>query len=660
MGGKSTLVLAAAFTSTVVICVAALVSMSGIDERDRVARLLPSNTIAYASANDLPKLLGAIESGGLRQELMNEIGSAAALSEEDRQSLDDTIHKLTALHLSIHDVRLEAGRVEVDALLVAEGGLTGEPTQWLPPSVRKLFKEQGTIQGARLYVLEKEDLQEPGRSILMAGAEGAVFFATDRDLLDGVLAAALRSRRRSLARSREYRRMVKGVGRHDVQIYVSAVEVANRLEQAGSAEGKEGEPGEGERFLSTEDFRGLKSLCFGMDFDGQRAALRLRIAPESVLFRLLAQPAIERKLPDSLPASTVLFLGGSAGDGTATWEAFHNYFASELVRAGQVAHREQYDDRLAELEQKAGIDFREAVALLGAETGVFFDGELDPEAMCLSVQVKSEEKAGEIVARFAEATSEGEIVQEEAGGVRISVAGGDGGTFAWAVRDGRLMLAPGAAPIKASIEAEEDTLAASEAYRDITELLPPRSACLAYVSVAPLLRGLGLDLEGAESLEGLAVAVSMTAARGVIDVRAAHNRTPAEGVEPVIVSALRLALAQARRVRLGEALDGLGAIHSEERVYRAEHDAYVPVKAGQIRDYPTYDGPVLGLDFSASDYFDGAAFSVALDAQWGFVATCDGALSTAPQAARVAHIKVQMRGDGAVRFDLGEGYSDWE
>jgi len=129
-------------------------------------------------------------------------------------------------------------------------------------------------------------------------------------------------------------------------------------------------------------------------------------------------------------------------------------------------------------------------------------------------------------------------------------------------------------------------------------------------------------------------------------------------------AAVPIYIAQTRRARTSEAVAGLGAIRSVERVYYTEKSAYLAVSAGNIDNNPEDASPGLGLDFASNTYFDNSCFSVATDATYGFVAGCDGTVSgnAAPRAGDVDTTKMEMRGNGQVRFsyDSGTNWTNWE
>lgn len=129
-------------------------------------------------------------------------------------------------------------------------------------------------------------------------------------------------------------------------------------------------------------------------------------------------------------------------------------------------------------------------------------------------------------------------------------------------------------------------------------------------------------------------------------------------------AAVPIYIAQTRRARTSEAVAGLGAIRSVERVYYTEKSAYLAVSAGNIKNNPEDTSPGLGLDFGNNTYFDNSCFSVATDATYGFIATCDGTSTTnaAPRASDISKTKVDMRGNGQIRFsyDGGTNWTSWE
>jgi prepilin-type N-terminal cleavage/methylation domain-containing protein len=125
-------------------------------------------------------------------------------------------------------------------------------------------------------------------------------------------------------------------------------------------------------------------------------------------------------------------------------------------------------------------------------------------------------------------------------------------------------------------------------------------------------------------------------------------------------AAVPLVLGQTRRAQVADAVSGLGTIRTTEQVYYAEHNVYLAVAAPNVGSDPSDAPPGLGLDFTNNTYFNEDAFSVVLDATEGFIATADGGASTAPRADDVADYRVQMKGDGQIRYDWGDGWTGWE
>lgn len=122
--------------------------------------------------------------------------------------------------------------------------------------------------------------------------------------------------------------------------------------------------------------------------------------------------------------------------------------------------------------------------------------------------------------------------------------------------------------------------------------------------------------------------------------------------------------ASTRRARTAEGLAMLGAIRSAERVYHTENDAYLAVAAGDLSNQPDATPPGLGLDVSLNTYFDDACFTVTLDPTHGFIARCNGGApgNSAPRAADVNNVIIEMRGNGETRtsHDSGASWTAWE
>ncbi len=112
--------------------------------------------------------------------------------------------------------------------------------------------------------------------------------------------------------------------------------------------------------------------------------------------------------------------------------------------------------------------------------------------------------------------------------------------------------------------------------------------------------------------------------------------------------AVPLYSSQVNRAKATEAVAGLGAIRSAQRVYKSEHGTYATVAAGSISNAPTDATPGLGLDFSDNKYFNNASFATTGGAT--FTATCTGDNSTAPGKADVAGYVITMDQEGTVSY----------
>jgi type IV pilus assembly protein PilA len=129
-------------------------------------------------------------------------------------------------------------------------------------------------------------------------------------------------------------------------------------------------------------------------------------------------------------------------------------------------------------------------------------------------------------------------------------------------------------------------------------------------------------------------------------------------------AAVPIYLGQTRRARTAEGVTGMGAIRNQEISYYNEKHAYLAVASGNIANNPSDASPGLGLDFSNNTYFANASFSVALDATYNFIVTCNGGAegNAAARAADVATYQIQMRGNGQTRYtyDSGTTWTNWE
>ncbi|MBT3374201.1 MAG: prepilin-type N-terminal cleavage/methylation domain-containing protein [Lentisphaerae bacterium] len=125
-------------------------------------------------------------------------------------------------------------------------------------------------------------------------------------------------------------------------------------------------------------------------------------------------------------------------------------------------------------------------------------------------------------------------------------------------------------------------------------------------------------------------------------------------------AAVPIYLAQSRRAKTAEAVAGLGAIRSVQRVYYAEKSAYLAITAGNISNNPEDTDVGLGLDFGTNTYFDDNCFAVTISGAT-FVATCDGtdADNASPRASDVTKISVRMNEKGQLSYRYGASDASW-
>lgn len=125
-------------------------------------------------------------------------------------------------------------------------------------------------------------------------------------------------------------------------------------------------------------------------------------------------------------------------------------------------------------------------------------------------------------------------------------------------------------------------------------------------------------------------------------------------------AAVPIYLAQSRRAKTAEAVAGLGAIRSIQRVYYAEKSAYLAVTAGDMANNPEDSDAGLGLDFGTNTYFDNNCFAVTISGAT-FVATCDGTDTdnAAARASDVTKISVRMNEKGQLSYRYGDSDASW-
>ena len=118
------------------------------------------------------------------------------------------------------------------------------------------------------------------------------------------------------------------------------------------------------------------------------------------------------------------------------------------------------------------------------------------------------------------------------------------------------------------------------------------------------------------------------------------------------------------RTRLSEAVAGLGAIRSAQRLILIETGSYVNVAPEHMINEPTDQPRGLGLDFRSNSYYDDVCFEVVDADENGFIARATGNAegSTAHRRMEVDKMVIEMRENGDVRhsFDGGVTWSGWK
>ena len=592
--------------------------------RESLAHLLPEDTVAYLRLANLQKITGALEESGLKERIIEEIKREGALPEDEIDAIEETVGKLRALHVSFHGVSMgrrrgvermgvsedalpelpdaldfpaeverpvtprrlpprRRGRAggrkpDVDLLVIAEGKLGDEPEDWLPPSLSRLFTEDGKADGVKVYKLKDEEMLPPGMGILVAARGGKVFISTDRSLLEDVLEAADGGRSRSLADNEDYRKVTKGAPRGDAELYVSASELIDQIKGAIPR-----------KVVKLFGLRDLKSAFYVADYEGQSATLRVLVDEDWDAYKLLARPQTALKLPEYVPEETLLFLSASLGDCEKLWDDLKDYICDKLVGLDEVDSRRECLEGLTEAEDELGVDFDDLASLVSGEIGFFFEGEMDEDEFCFFSLVNDEDEAEELLRRFARRMFGGEGRSREVEDVEVHVVDAE---FVWAVHNGCAMISPSEERVRAAIKARAngEALARWSDYRDLRGLLPSRGVCLAFVNVGEMLRAaIGDEMdevppEFRKWIEDLLLAASISADDGMIELRVvASPEISLVEYFAALMPALDQARAQAQKTMC---ISNLKQLSFGLMVYRQDRDGELPASLAEL--YPDY------------------------------------------------------------------------
>lgn len=529
--------LAAVSGVTVVLAVAVVAIISGPDRagggRD-LPRLLPAGTVAYAGFSNISRVRDAAGQAGLEDRLFRALEREGEVSLGDLDAMRGMWQDVQSVQVALHRITVLEGRPDVDLLAVA--GVAGDKSlrRWLPPTVGNMLTEAGSADGVTLHRLSSRELDREGLGLLLARTPGRVWASTDRGLLEDVLEARREGRERSLADTGAYRKIAADRADRDVVFYASAREAMYAIEGSLSA-------------YDRDDFRAAASLLgldeveagfYSADWGGSESTVRLLMDSTSEAYRLLKGLSTRRAIVDFLPESTIWFASGGVTDGQNRWERGKDLVCQRLIRMGALDSRREFEEELRWAERNLNVKF-DRVAAVTREVGVFFEGELNEDGLCIFGRVSDPEEAETLIRsllrgpEFSRAFDEGERTYEHRG-VTIHRHQGRYDEFVWALADDCLLIAPTTRLVERAITAREtgDNLRSVQGYREAARMLPDRNAGVVFVNLDSLLRSLPeRDLretpqELRRLLEGQVVGAALTVRDRIIELSVASGARP--------------------------------------------------------------------------------------------------------------------------------------
>jgi len=541
---------------------------------DDQARLLPYNTIAYLKITDAGKLQEAFAASGLKELLLNE-GPAAVQNEV--AAWERLAAKIKTIHVSFHGFT-EYRNPDIDLLFVAELAKHEPLPALVSPIVAGLLVEDENIGRVPVYRVAFEEMEKIGSYVLLATVGTRLVAASDRAVLRNYLAALEQGRVDSLTEHPGYRRVSGGKPEGDLILYTTPAGVISVFGMDRSAR----------RLRMLFDITGLRHVRAAMlmaELAGTKITCRLDMDTGSNAWRLLAQPATARKMPDYLPLSTVFCAAASIGDGKKTLSLFHEFLLEVLMHAGEVDGREDYFEKIREAERELGISFYEAAGLVDGEIGFLFDREFDDDGLCLYAQTVDPARGLKLLGDFAEAEGRGELETAAVDGVNINKRG----QFVWSVFDKCALMAPERQTVENCIRAykQGQTLSKDEHYRKVMEQLPSTNVMAAYLNLAPMFDALNLE-PGARDVWArlLPVGATLTANDGLVEIRIVRELPDkASNIGELFGIFLQRVGGGARqRARVTACLANLRQVAVACTVYAIDHDDILPAHLNDLVD----------------------------------------------------------------------------
>jgi len=555
---KKILYVVAGLVGLVVIAVAAVVLMSsewwgGFN----AATVLPDDTIVYFRVSDLPEVWERLDEKGTTEKFREFFQENAELTEEEVAEYEAMLRRVRSVHYSFHGLRKRKYGAAPKLLFIADIGADTPLDEFLPKHATDKLTQATEHNGVQLYEMKEKTRRKSDLTALFASSHGKVLMASDKGTLEDVLDALADGRRDSLAKNDDFQRVTGGAGGRDCTVYVSvrrALDLAKtqmppRLRQMVEPAWKSLGVG------------GIECLAVSGDIGAKTASARVLMDPESAIYELIAQPATERKVVDYLPETTLACVAVGVGDGKAALrslkEAMSDVVRKALSAQGPPGARPgrglDVDEELKQIERQFGIDLEDAAGLV-KEVGVFVGDRPGLNTVAAFVQVTDDAEAERMLERVTKKLTGGRDTVRKHKGVAIHTAG----PIAWAMLDDYVFLG-GETALEAVGAAHESgkTLAETDAYREVADLLPSRSSHFVYVSPdralelmpKPLRRDGGLEALR-DLAEGLAVAAAVKADDGLVEITLAQSKElhVADIAEPLL-TALGKARQEASKVR---------------------------------------------------------------------------------------------------------------
>lgn len=490
---------------------------------DRVAEILPEDTMAYARLNNVGQLHNLLTGSGLKGQVLREIREGSPRSAGELEGWDRIAGEVRSLHVSFHGATRYRRHVNMQILLVADVGRSVDPPEWLPPMLGGTLVEVGRHGQTQLYEVARDDLRDKRLQVLIASADTKVMVSTDLLLLEDALGALKNGRAKSLAGSANFREVTEGLAERDILLYAVVPEfvrtvagVMNRRRRADLLSAAE--------MLSLDDSR---CACYAADYAGSTGVLRLQMDPDSRAYELVAQPPVTPKSPDCVPAASSMLLSVHIGDGQQTWQTLSGYLRAKLPRIGKAESVAAYDRNLKQRQEELAVEFEHVAGLVDGEIGVFC-GQSIVEGKYYALGFVRDRAEAERVMRDYEGTYGSGGSVQDIGGAKLHAAR-DGGP-GWTIIEDCLLFGPEPRGVGAAISAKQrgTTLGGSKSYGALAARLHPRSAWLFVLNVEYYLKAVeewdDLDRPAQEWLNDLLVGASLTAENGIVEVRTASSK----------------------------------------------------------------------------------------------------------------------------------------